>query len=376
MSNLNTLDAPVSLGPLQLRNRWAMAPMVTLFPEIADRPTSHHIEFYVDRARRGVGLVIVGATYVSPEGKGFPNQMGIDDDGKLPAFSRLADGIQRYAPAIAQLFHAGPKTSTQVSGHEVVAPSAAAARSGRYDAARALSAHDIERLVERFEAAAWRAWRAGFAGVELHGANGYLIHAFSDPRANGRSDQWRASELLPTLIVRRVRQRLPRRFLVGYTLSPFSVDGQDRADRRSLGSFVDLANALTQAGVDYLHIYRGKAEQAPRPCAFSGLLRRHGITVPLVEGIGIRTAPEAEFFLQRGASLVAVGRALLGRPDLLARSGREYSQANLSELSTSAGLRQAFADEYARRTHRTPAGGGPAVEIDRALLSRGRSRYR
>ena len=338
----------VQFGGLHLRNRWAMAPIVTMFPEIADRPNRQHIEFYAKRARAGPGLVIVGAAYVSPEGKGFPNQMGIDTDDKIPAFRDLVAQIQRFTPAILQLFHAGPKTSRGVSGQDVVAPIAAAPRKIRYDESRALTESEINAICDRFEAAAWRAYQAGFSGVELHGANGYLLHSFSDPYSNLRKDEWGDLGAVPFSIVRRLRQRLPDRFLIGYTLSPFFVDSNDVADVMSLELFKQLAGRIAQAGVGYLHIYRGKAEPHDEPRAFAGILRGHGILLPIVEGAGIRSAAQAEFFIRDGATLVAVGRALLGRPDLLTNPDFEYSAAEFADLSTSAGIQKAFATECHR----------------------------
>ena len=335
---------PLRFGALVLRNRLVMAPMVTLFPEDSDRPTPRHVEFYANRARGGAGLIIVGATYVSREGKGFPNQMGIDEDGKVPAFVGMVREIQQHAPAILQLFHAGPKTSRRITGREVVAPSEFDRRCVRYEIARPLTSGEIEELLTAYEAAAVRAWAAGFRGVEIHGANGYLVHAFSDRKSNQRTDGWRRLDAFPTELVRRIRCRLPAGFLVGYTLSPFPIDGDDVADAGSLRAFVDLAARLVAVGVDYIHVYRGKAE--PRvsdgPSVFAKVLRKAGLTRPIVEGAGIRSSAQAEDFLQRGTTLAALGRALLGRPDLLAEPGREVSETELASLSTSAGLRSWF----------------------------------
>jgi 2,4-dienoyl-CoA reductase-like NADH-dependent reductase (Old Yellow Enzyme family) len=319
-----------------------------MFPEIADRPTQRHIEFYTKRARTKPGLVIVGAAYVSPEGKGFPNQMGIDNDDKVPAFRELATQIQQFAPAILQLFHAGPKTSRGVSGQDVVAPIATAPRSTRYDMSRALTEGEIHVIFDRFEAAAWRAYRAGFSGVELHGANGYLLHVFSDPHSNLRNDKWKQLDAVPLSLVRRLWRRLPDHFLIGYTLSPFFVDSNDVADVKSLEWFAQLAGRIAQSGAGYLHIYRGKTEQGDVPRAFVRILRERGIVLPVVEGAGIRSAAQAEFFVRSGATLVAVGRALLGRPDFLTIPEFEYPAADFADLSTSAGIQKAFDAECRR----------------------------
>jgi 2,4-dienoyl-CoA reductase-like NADH-dependent reductase (Old Yellow Enzyme family) len=344
----DVLYNPVTLGGLHLCNRWAMAPLVTMFPETADRPTRNHIEFYGKRASARPGLVIVGAAYVSSEGKGFPNQMGIDSDDKIPAFRELAMRIQQFTPAILQLFHAGPKTSRNVSGQDVVAPAATAPRRIRYDTSRALTEEEIVVISDRFEASAWRAYQAGFSGVELHGANGYLLHAFSDPRSNFRKDKWGQLDALPILLIRRLRQLLPDRFLIGYTLSPYFVDSGDSADAKSLDRFAQLAGQIAQAGAGYIHVYRGKTENSGGPRAFAGILRERGIELPVIEGAGIRSAAQAEFFIRSGATLVAVGRALLGRPDLLTDPDFEYPAAELADLATSAGIQRAFAAECGR----------------------------
>ncbi len=336
--------SPARIGGVALGNRLVMAPMVTLFPEETDRPTVRHLEFYAERARGGAGLVIVGATYVSPEGKGFPNQMGIDEDGKIPSFRDLARRIQRHAPAILQLFHAGSKTSRRITGQEVVAPSESGGYGARYDTARPLTGSEVDGLLTKYETAASRAQSAGFCGIEVHGANGYLVHAFSDAKSNRRADGWRRLDAFPTELVRRLRSRLPADFLVGYTLSPFSSDGDDVADPDSLRAFRELAGKLAAAGVDYIHVYRGKAEprDSDRPRVFAELLREAGLTLPIVEGADIRSSAQAEGFLRRGATLAALGRALLGRPDLLAEPGREVPEMELATLSTPEGLRRAF----------------------------------
>lgn len=342
---------PAQFGPLSLRNHLVMAPMVTLFPEVADRPTQHHVSFYAKRARGGAGLVIVGAAYVSPDGRGFPNQMGIDDDGKVPLFGRLAEAIQLHAPAMLQLFHAGPKTSRSLSGRDVVGASGLPSAGARYEPTRPLTTAEVATVVTAFEAAAIRAYDAGFRGVEVHGANGYLLHTFSDPTANRRRDCWGRPDALPVEVVCRLRRRLPSGFLVGYTLSPFPRGGRDVADARSLGSFVDLARHLVAAGVNYIHVYRGKAEpQESRGVrVFAATLRQAGLAIPIVEGAGIRSATDADVFLRQGATLAAVGRALLARPDLLGSPRHEFPASDLAALSTSSSLRRAFAWEYAGR---------------------------
>lgn len=332
---------------LTLENRLAVAPMVTLFPEVVDCPTRHHMAFYARRAAGGAGLLIVGATYVSPEGKGFPNQMGIHSDEAIPMFGELAARIREHVPAILQLFHAGPKTSRRVTGNRVVAPSPMSSRGRRYDRAVAMTAADARTALVRFVSAARRARRAGFDGVELHGANGYLLNAFSDPLLNGRPDEWGDLTAWPLAVVRRIRDELPRPFLIGYTLTPFPAN-QHQPDAGSLERFVALAHGLQGAGADYIHVYRGKEEESrTRPqIVFASMLRCAGVVLPIIEGAGIRNAAQAVRFIRGGATLAAIGRALLGMPNLLSRRDFEYPSEDLAALSTSVALQRVFDSEF------------------------------
>jgi 2,4-dienoyl-CoA reductase-like NADH-dependent reductase (Old Yellow Enzyme family) len=346
------VNSPTALGRLRLKNRWVMAPMVTSFPEVADRPTRAHIKFYERRARGGVGFVVVGATYVAPEGRGFPNQMGIDQDDKVATFRGLATQVQQHAPAVLQLFHAGPKTSRAVSGHPVVGPASWPQLKARYDRPCELSDCDLERIAEDFTSAAERAAEAGFVGVELHGANGYLLHAVID--ASWDSQSVDRHTMLPLRIVRRIRERLGSRLLLGFTISPDpALSNGGPHDRQSnLPRFVELAQFLDEAGIDYLHVYRRKSDDSrgQAKLVYSSVLRDAGIKLPTIEGAGVKSQQDASHFLNHGASLVAVGRVLLIKPDFTrCPDDPVCSTEELRRLSTSLGIRQFFAQELAQQ---------------------------
>jgi 2,4-dienoyl-CoA reductase-like NADH-dependent reductase (Old Yellow Enzyme family) len=326
--------------------------MVTLFPEWADRPTATHIEFYRRRAASGVGLVIVGATFVTPEGRGFANQMGIDNDSKISAFRALSAAMPPHAPTILQLFHAGPKTSRWVSGQAVVAPPGWPTLKPRYDRPRELRLDDDERIEATFVAAAERASQAGLAGVELHGANGYLLHALNDFAWKQCRGATQPVNILPLRIVRRIRQRLVRDFIVGFTISPYPALSEElkHGAMNYQERFVQLARWLIDAGVDYLHVYRCKADErndAALP-VYSSVLRDAGIHTPIIEGASVRSPIDAARFLNHGATLVAVGRTLLLNPDFPGRAEHAITKDEMYRLSTSSGLEAFFCEEQAR----------------------------
>ncbi len=199
------LFSPVTVAGLDVRNRLWMPPMCMYSAaptgEELGRPTAWHQVHYGARAIGGVGAVVVEATGVVPEGRISVNCLSLHDDAQIPSFAAVADRIHAGgARAFIQLNHAGRKGSSRAGWEtgwptaeegawQVVAPSAIP-----FDASspmpRALSEGEIPALVESFAEAARRAMEAGFDGVQVHAAHGYLIHQFLSPASNRRSDRW------------------------------------------------------------------------------------------------------------------------------------------------------------------------------------------
>jgi 2,4-dienoyl-CoA reductase-like NADH-dependent reductase (Old Yellow Enzyme family) len=182
------LSDPFTVKGLRLTNRLVMAPMVTgLAVEAAPSPAM--LDWYAAHARAGVGLVIVEATAIAPEGTILPYTLGIWDDAQVEGLSRLARAIRAEGvPAVLQIVHGGARTWREDPSRERVGPSAVALMPG--PAPRPMEEHEIDAVVRAFADAALRVKLAGFDGVEIHAAHYYLLSQFLSPYSNRRRDRW------------------------------------------------------------------------------------------------------------------------------------------------------------------------------------------
>ncbi len=326
------LFEPLSIGPLELKNRLVMSPMEVDFGAADGSVTPRAVDYYAARARGGVGLVVVEATCVdTPAGRISPYQLVIDRDGVLPGFECLVEAVLGHgARVLLQLQHAGRKTSSTLTGQVPVAPSAVASHQG--ETPRALTEAEIAELVERYAAAAARAQVAGFDGVEIHAAHGYLVAQFLSPTYNRREDRYggpvenRARFLLETVAA--VRRRVGGEYPVFVRLSAIEYEATDELRPVAQGLTLDdtrhVARLLEEAGVSSIDV----------SATLVGLARMHpmgwpeGQLVPLAEAIRREVSipvsvtsrlPPAlgERLLREGRlDLLTLGRALVADPEL------------------------------------------------------------
>ncbi|WP_244196587.1 hypothetical protein [Paraburkholderia hospita] len=245
------LFEPMALAPgLTVRNRVAMAPMTT-WASNDDGTVSDEEDAYYRRRAKDVGLVITGCTHVQKNGVGFTGEFAAYEDRFIPSLERLAKAAKSGgACAILQIFHAGVKTlPTLVS--DVVAASEVEGEAGPFAPAivpRALHEEEIQDVIEAFANATRRAIAAGFDGVELHGAHGFLIQNFFSPHSNRRVDQWGGSlenrMRFPLTVVEAVKRTIDdhadRPFALGYRISVEEcIDGG-----LSIGDSLELVTRL------------------------------------------------------------------------------------------------------------------------------------
>ena len=329
---------PFTLAPgLLLRNRVAMAPMTT-WASNDDGTLSDAEDMYYRQRAKDVGLVITGCTHVQENGIGFTNEFAAYDDRFIPSLRRLAMAAKSGgAAAILQIFHAGVKTLPSLVA-DVVAASAVAGESGPFAAAivpRALSDDEIGDVIAAFAAATRRAIDAGFDGIELHGAHGFLIQNFFSPHFNRRTDRWGGSlenrMRFPLAVVAAVKgviaEHADRPFAIGYRISvEEGVEGG-----LAIADSLQLISRLADAGISYLHVSLGSAlDQRPAGTSTEETIVRTLVAhidgrIPLIAAGGIRTPAQAESALDMGLSLVAVGQGMVINPDWLAhaRAGRD-----------------------------------------------------
>ncbi|NDC57704.1 MAG: NADH:flavin oxidoreductase [Alphaproteobacteria bacterium] len=254
---------PLTRGPA-LKNRFVLAPLTNLqsFPD--GRLSDDEFKWLTMRATGGFGLTMTCAASVAPVGLGFPGQLGAHDDMHLEGLSRLADAIRRaQSHSVVQLHHAGMRSPEAIIGEKPVCPS-----DDSETGARALTLDEVRRTVDAFIAAAKRCERAGFDGVELHGAHGYLICQFLSPEINRREDAYggsaenRARFLME--IIDGVRATCRADFSLGVRLSP------ERFGLR-MGEIRALAQRLMlQGAIDYIDMSLWDTFKEPEEAEFKG----------------------------------------------------------------------------------------------------------
>jgi len=310
---------------MELRNRIVMAPITTQYGSeegyVTERAKSH----YEARARGGAALLIVEATYIHPRGQAFVNQLGISDDKFIPGLSELVQAIHRHgAKAAIQLHHGGVKAKQELTGMQPVAPSLLASSNGKLP--EELTIAQIAEIVAAFARAALRAKKAGFDGVEIHGAHGYLVNQFLSRSSNKRQDAYggdlpnRARFLIE--IIKAVKETVGSGYPVWCR-----INGKEYGleEGTSLEEAQEIARMAQQAGADAIHVsaYGPTSPTnltSPRfvPAVIEDLAEgvKEAVTVPVI-AVG-RITPEAgERMLAEGrADLVAIGKGLLADSEL------------------------------------------------------------
>ncbi|MFC5847950.1 NADH:flavin oxidoreductase/NADH oxidase [Deinococcus petrolearius] len=327
------LFTPLKVAGLTLPNRVVVSPMC-MYSSQGGMPNEFHLTHLGQYALGGAGLILTEAAAVVPEGRITPDDLGLWDDRQMVQLGHIVDFVHRYGGRIGvQLAHAGRKASTYAPGRghgavpvpaggwQVLGPDANA-YSDTYPQPQAMTATDIQQVVQAFADAARRAQMAGCDVVEIHAAHGYLLHEFLSPLANARSDEYGGSfenrVRLTLEVVRAVRRVWPMHLplFVRVSATDWAEGGWD------LEQTTLLAKLLRFEGVDVLDVSSGGLTPRQQITAGPGYqtplaahLRRE---VPdlRVMAVGMIDTPEqAEGILQNGdADLIALARAFLRDP--------------------------------------------------------------
>jgi 2,4-dienoyl-CoA reductase-like NADH-dependent reductase (Old Yellow Enzyme family) len=311
-------------SPLTLRcgvtlpNRIALAPLTNKQSHADGLLSTAEAAFLARRAVGGFGTIITCATYVGLDGKAWEGELGIDrDDCIAPLAGLTAQLHDAGAIALVQLFHGGARADRALTGEPVWSASAWTDASA---SPRAATEDDIRRVIDQFVAAAARAQAAGFDGVELHGAHGYLLSQFLSTTMNTRTDDWGGSlanrARLVRTIAQGVRARCGSRFVVGVRLS---LEDFGQARGLDLDDSLRVSRWLSDDGVDYIHasLWDVSRMTAKRPDQHPLPLLREVVPreVAIVTAGKIWTREDAEHTLARGADVVALGRPAIVNPD-------------------------------------------------------------
>lgn len=326
---------------IKLRNRIVMAPMTTWSANPDGTISEQELEFYKRRSQN-VGLVITGCTYVTPSGIGFTHEFAAYDDRFINSLEKLAAAAKSGgAPAILQIFHAGNKAIPElVPNNDVISASASSVKSGdfmkRVVQSREMTENEIQETIRAFGDVTKRAIKAGFDGVELHGAHGFLLQNFFSPLFNQRNDRWggdlEGRMRFPLAVLQEVKnvvyEYATKPFAIGYRISPEeSVTGGLRIE-----DTYKLLDRLISSGISYIHTslvsindsYPVESPNGPRTIEL--ILNHIAGRVPVIAAGKIRTPSQAQEAISTGLPLVAIGKGLVINPEwvTLAESGRGH----------------------------------------------------
>lgn len=317
----------------ELKNRLLMAPMTTCTGYFDGTVSSELVEYY--RARAGsIGTIIVECCFVDDLGLAFPGAIGIDNDEKIAGLAKIAAAIKAEgSKAILQIYHGGRMVEPKlIGGRTPVGPSAIAAPRDGAATPVALTTAEVEGMIGKFGEAVRRAIQAGFDGVEIHGANTYLIQQFFSPNSNQRDDEWggsrdnRAKFPLAVLDIthKMARQYADDAFIIGYRFSPEELE----VPGIRFDDTMFLLEKLAARGVDYLHFSVGAAlrpsindtsDPTPLIDKYCAMRSATLAQIPVMGVGGVVNAADAEQGLDHGYDLIAVGRACIAYPDWTAR---------------------------------------------------------
>ena len=321
---------------VEVRNRFVLAPLTHTSSN--DDGTISDIELpYIEKRSKDVGIAINAASNVNDVGKAFPGQPSVAHDSDIEGLKELAQVMKKNgAKAIVQIHHGGAQALPELTPDgDVVAPSAISLKSfgqQKEHDAREMTAEEIEQTIRDFGEATRRAIEAGFDGVEIHGANHYLIHQFISPYYNRRNDVWADNYKFPVAVIDEVvkakKAHANDDFIIGYRLSPEEAESPGI----SMEITEELIHQIANKPLDYIHVSLMDVNSVTREGKYKGENRLKLIhqwingRMPLI-GIGsVFTAEDALNAVENiGVEFVALGREILLDYDFVAKikEGRE-----------------------------------------------------
>ena len=331
----------------EMANRFAIAPLTTDSSHEDGTATENELEFVRRRAASGFGAAISSAAYVEQDGRSWQG-IGATHDGHLSSLHRVAEAMRAAGGlAILQIYDGGRIAKPELIGEQCLrAPSAVASLRPGAKTPRAMADNEVRNLIASFREAASRARKAGFDGVEVHGANHYAVHQFFSPRANHRVDNWGGTLSkrmnFPLAVAQAVRDALGPKLITGFRITPF----ESEPDGYTLEDTKLLCTELAKLDLDYIsvslddyrmsrpvgetRVYASPVENSYTPAEspiteFARVIA--GRSAVMAIG-GIKTCIDAEGAIKLGADLVAVGRAVVVDPEWLSKV-RSKSEASI-----------------------------------------------
>ena len=322
---MSKLFESTKIGSIEIKNRLAMSAMDLGFTTEGSI-NKRFIDFYVERARGGVGLIVVGGCYPEMTGKVWKSIIGLDKDEYIPGLKKLTDTIHKYDTKIAaQILHGGRSASSFFSKTHPVSPSSLSHINIKQKP-HALTIPEIKKVIDGYVAATVRVKKGGFDAVEIHGGMGYLINQFLSRATNKRKDKYGGSLKnrirFAKEIVVAIKEKVGKRYPVIFRLS-----GEDFVeDGLKIDESVEIAKELEKAGVDAFNVSPGWHESRT-PIMLMSIPRmsyiflsekiKDNVNVPVIGSVRINDLALAEEVIDNNQSdIVSIGRPLIADPEL------------------------------------------------------------
>ena len=306
---------------VQSKNRIVLAAMTNKQSFEDGIISMDEINWLSRRAQGGFGIITTAATHVSKHGQGWEGEFGVFDDKFIPSLTKLTHSIHRYEGLVfAQLFHGGIRSPEYLTGMQPISADRVECKESKSGYSIKASENDIKRIIKEFTSAAVRCVNAGFDGVELHGAHGYLISQFLSKSINKRKDRWggdlkgRSRFLIE--IFKSIRKHVPEKFIVGIRLSP-EIKGLEI----SLDDSLELVKKISHLDVDFIHlscwdIYAHSSEYPKNSKTLTEWYTKSINNLPPIISTGnIWSSQDAQNAMRQGADLIGVARAAIPYPD-------------------------------------------------------------
>ena len=313
---------------MEIKNRVVMPPMVRNYADEKGFVTPKYLAHIERVARGGVGTIILEASFIRPDGKGFSHELGLHSDDVIPGLKQLVQAAHAQGAVTGpQLYHAGRQTSSKTTGMQPIAPSPIP-DSTINEMPRSLNIEEIREIVNAYAEAARRSKEAGCDFVEIHGAHGYLITQFLSPFSNTRDDEYGGSDegrlRFVTEVVLAVREAVGSGFPVTIRISADEMV----SNGLTLEDSATISKRLDELGIDAIHVSSGNYASFNRGYMIAPMSMPDGLQVPFAEWIKncvkvpviavgkIRSPAMADDIIRTGkADFVAIGRSLLADPD-------------------------------------------------------------
>ena len=343
-----TLFTPITLGKLQLKNRIAMAPL-TRCRATGNVPNELMVEYY--RQRATAGLIIAEGTSPSANGLGYARQPGLFSEAQVQGWHQVTDAVhQAGGKIVIQLMHTGRVShpANMLTDAKILAPSALAApgemwtdSSGMqpYPVPAEMTEGDIALAIAEYVQAAKNAMAAGFDGIELHGANGYLIDQFLNTATNQRTDTWGGSiqnRIRFAVEVAKATAAAIGAEHIGMRISPYGVFNGAASDPDMDAMYLALIAELNKIGLMYIHIVDHSAMGAPEVSPTLKAAIRANFKGGYIMSGGYDLARANSDLAADHGDLVAFGRAFISNPDLVEKlkNGSELTPPDFDTFYT------------------------------------------